>query len=142
MRTLKSWLVHFKAGSSALGYNLLLKNCIASLHATDHADSIIYGLNLQKNWMEKWKRKILLSLNLFIIWVCYGAGKEGYQTCEHMAVQFKDGLDCIQDHFPQFDSMLIFDHRCGNDPGWDNELFVSNMSTSWGEQPWAWSAEI
>ena len=63
----------------------------------------------------------------------YGAGKEGYWTYDHMAVQFEKCMDCIQALYPHFDTVWIFvDHSCGHDRGWEDGLIASNMSTTWG----------
>jgi len=62
----------------------------------------------------------------------YGAGKEGYWTYDHMAVQFEDCVDCIQALYPNFDSVWMFDHSCGHDRGREDGLIVSNMSVNWG----------
>jgi hypothetical protein len=45
----------------------------------------------------------------------YGAGKEGYWTYDHMALQFEDCVDVIQALYPQYDSLWMFDHSCGHD---------------------------
>jgi hypothetical protein len=59
----------------------------------------------------------------------YGAGKEGYWTYDHMALQFEDCVDCIQALFPHYDSMWMFDHSCGHDRGREDGLLVGNMQT-------------
>jgi len=60
-----------------------------------------------------------ISKNPFIIYFefGYGAGKDGYWTYNHMALQFEDCIDIIQALYPQFDSLWMFDHSCGHDRG-------------------------
>ncbi len=62
----------------------------------------------------------------------YGAGKEGYWTYDHMALQFEDCVDCIQALFPHYDSVWMFDHSCGHDRGREDGLVVGNMQALWG----------
>jgi hypothetical protein len=62
----------------------------------------------------------------------YGAGKEGYWTYDHMALQFEDCVDCVQALFPHYDSVWMFDHSCGHDRGREDGLLVGNMQTLWG----------
>jgi hypothetical protein len=62
----------------------------------------------------------------------YGAGKEGYWMYAHMALQFEDCIDAIQALYPQYDSLWMFDHRCGHDHGRKDGLNVANMSVMWG----------
>jgi hypothetical protein len=70
----------------------------------------------------------------FLIFCEYGAGvkKEGYWTDDHMALQFKDCISCIQALHPEFDTVWIFDRSCGCDRGRTDGLLVGNMRTNWG----------
>jgi hypothetical protein len=49
-----------------------------------------------------------------------------------MALQFEDCVDAIQALYPQYDSLLMFDHSCGHDHGREDGLNVANMSVMWG----------
>jgi hypothetical protein len=70
----------------------------------------------------------------FLIFCEYGAGvgKEGYWTYDHMALQFKDCISCIQALHPEFDTAWLFDHSCGHDRDRTDGLLVGNMRTNWG----------
>ena len=47
-------------------------------------------------------------------------------------MQFEDCIDCVKALFPNYDTVFLFDHSCGNDRKRPDGLNVNDMSKGYG----------
>jgi len=59
--------------------------------------------------------KTILKETLVLTYFEYGTGKEGYWNYDHISLQFKNCIDCIQALFPEYGSIWMLDHSCSHD---------------------------
>jgi hypothetical protein len=73
-----------------------------------------------------------LKQSPFVVYFKLGANNEGYWTYNHMAIQFKDCVDCLQVLYPHFDFAFLFDHSQGHAKKLANGLDAYTMNQGFG----------
>jgi hypothetical protein len=76
--------------------------------------------------------KKALESSPFVRYLEMGAGKDGYWTYRHMAIQIEDCIDCLLVLFPQFDYVFELDHSSGHAHERPNGLSTSRSNLGWG----------
>jgi hypothetical protein len=62
----------------------------------------------------------------------YGADSDGYWNYNHMVMQLEDCVDVLQQVYPQYDYLFLFDHSSGHDKQRSDGLNVKKMTKSFG----------
>jgi hypothetical protein len=62
--------------------------------------------------------------SLFIVEFEYGASVDGYWVYEHMMLQLKACVACVQVAYPEQDVFFLLDHSCGHDQQQEDGLML------------------
>jgi hypothetical protein len=90
-------------------------------YADEEAASYLFGSSDKK----------ALESSPFVRYLEMGAGKDGYWTYRHMAIQIEDCIDCLLVLSPQFDYVFELDHSSGHAHERPNGLSTSRSNLGW-----------
>jgi hypothetical protein len=76
----------------------------------------------------KTTQKPLLTVSPFVKYLYIGANNEGYWNSNHMSLQFKDVVDCLQVLYPEDNFIFLFDHSQGHARKQSGALSAFHMS--------------